>query len=88
MAPFDVHLIELPGAKNTKQVYEDLKKAGVDTLWDDRKVGAGEKFADADLIGIPVRAVVSGKTGSKIEFKRRDYDKVEVLTFEELVKRL
>jgi prolyl-tRNA synthetase len=88
MAPFDVHLIELPGAKNTKKIYEDLKTAGVDVLWDERSVGAGEKFADADLIGIPVRAVVSDKTGAKVEFKRRDSDKMEILTFEELVKRL
>lgn len=88
MAPFDVHLIELPGAKNTKKIYEDLKAEGVDVLWDDRKTGAGEKFADADLIGIPVRIVISDKTGDKIEFKRRDSDKTEMLSFEELVKRL
>ena len=88
MAPFDVHLIELPGAKNTKKIYEDMKAEGVDVLWDDRKTGAGEKFADADLIGIPVRIVISDKTGDKIEFKRRDSDKTEMLSFEELVKRL
>mgnify|MGYP001613327891 FL=1 len=88
MAPYDVHLLELPGAKNAKKVYEELKAEAIDVLWDDRKVGAGEKFADADLIGIPVRAVVSGKAGDKIEFKRRDSDKAELLTFEELVKRL
>src|SRR3990167_2816024 len=62
MAPFDVHLIELPGAKNTKKIYEDLKTEGVDVLWDDRKSGAGEKFADADLIGIPVIIFISDKT--------------------------
>ena len=88
MAPFAVHLIELPGAKNAKKVYEDLQKAGIEVLWDDRKVGAGEKFADADLIGIPVRAVVSDKTGDKIEFKKRDSDRAEPVTFEELTKRL
>ena len=88
MAPFDVHLIELPGAKNTKKIDEDMKAEGVDVLWDDRKSGAGEKFADADLIGIPVRIVISDKTGDKIEFKRRDSDKTEMLSFEELVKRL
>lgn len=88
MSPFDVHLIELPGAKNAKKLYEDLKEAGVDVLWDERETGAGEKFADADLIGIPVRAVVSGKTGEKIEFKKRDSQKTELLKFEELGKRL
>ena len=88
LAPFAVHLIELPGAKNAKKVYEDLQKAGIEVLWDDREVGAGEKFADADLIGIPVRTVVSDKTGDKIELKKRDGDKTELVTFEELTKRL
>lgn len=88
MAPFDVHLIGLPGAKNAKKVYEDLKAAGADVLWDDRDIGAGEKFADADLIGIPVRAVLSDKTGGQVELKRRDSEKTELVTFEELLKRL
>lgn len=88
MAPFDVHLVELPGAKNTKKLYEDLKRGGIDVLWDERQVGAGEKFTDADLIGIPVRAVVSDKTGDKIEFRRRDSDKTELIGFDELVKRM
>lgn len=88
MAPFDVHLVELPGAKNAKKIYEDLKEAGVDVLWDERKVGAGEKFADADLIGIPVRLVVSEKTGGKIEYKERISDKTESLSLEQILQRL
>lgn len=88
MSPFDVYLVELPGAKGVKSLYEKLKDAGIDPLWDDRDVPAGEKFADADLIGIPVRLVVSEKTGEKIEFKKRTKDKSELLTFEEVVKRL
>ena len=55
---------------------------------DDREVGAGEKFADADLIGIPVRLVVSSKSGDKIEYKERNSEKVELLTLEEVLKRL
>ncbi len=88
VAPFDVHLVELPGAKNVKKIYEALIEKGIDVLWDDRDVGPGEKFADADLIGIPVRLVVSEKTGSKIELKERTSEKIELLSFDEIVERL
>lgn len=88
ISPFDVHLIELPGAKNVKKIYEDLKEAGIDVLWDDREVQAGEKFGDADLIGIPVRLVVSEKTGDKIEWKERTSEKSELLSLEEVVRKL
>ncbi len=84
VAPFHAHLIELKGAKNAKKIYEELKEKGVDVLWDDRELGAGEKFADADLIGIPVRLVVSEKTGDKIEWKERNGDKVELLSLDEV----
>jgi prolyl-tRNA synthetase len=87
VAPFDVHLIELPGGK-AKELYEKLKEKGIEVLWDDRDVGAGEKFADADLIGIPVRAVVSDKTGSKIEYKKRTSDKTELVDFEQLIRKI
>ncbi len=87
VAPFDVHLIELPGTKNAKKVYEDLKKSGFDVLWDDRDAPAGQKFADSDLIGIPVRLVVSERNGDKIEWKERSSDKSELLDFSEVVRR-
>lgn len=87
ISPFDVHLIELPGG-NGEKVYEDLLKEGIDVLWDDRNVLAGEKFADSDLIGIPVRFVVSEKTGDKIEWKERASSKVELLAPSEIINRL
>lgn len=87
ISPFDVHLIELPGG-NGKKIYEALKEKGIDVLWDDRNVPAGEKFADSDLIGIPVRLVVSEKTGDKIEWKERNSSKVELLTAEQVVAKL
>ncbi len=87
MSPFDVHLIELPGGRG-KEVYEKLKGAGVDVLWDDRDAPAGEKFADADLIGIPVRLVTSEKTGDKIEWKDRGSEKTEMLSFDGVTSRL
>lgn len=87
LAPFAVHLIELPGG-NGKEAYEKLTKAGVEVLWDDREVGAGEKFADADLIGIPVRLTTSSKTAKKVEFKERSSDKLELLDVEGALGRL
>jgi len=88
VSPFDIHLIELPGAKNADKIYKELKESGTDVLWDDRDVPAGEKFAEADLIGIPVRLVISEKTGEKIEWKERTSEKSELLSFEELLARL
>jgi prolyl-tRNA synthetase len=121
VAPYQAHLIEIRNSKseirnksknqNTKflnkgdDVYEALKKAGIEVLFDDREdVSAGEKFADADLIGIPVRLVVSPKSGDKIEWKKRtplrpDFAKassgkqgsegqVELLSLPEVIKRL
>jgi prolyl-tRNA synthetase len=93
--PFDVHLVELPGG-NGKEVYGKLQEEGIDVLWDDRDVPPGEKFADADLIGIPVRLVTSertrstspGQDGDKIEWKERTSENSELLSFEEVIKKL
>jgi prolyl-tRNA synthetase len=70
VAPFTVHLVVL-GAGNddviaeANRMYEDLRDHGIEVLFDDRDVRAGEKFADAELIGIPTRIVVSEKTISQ-----------------------
>ena len=103
MAPFKAHLINLSKSVKLKkfadQIYQDLsaygrstadgQQAGVEVLYDDRKEATpGEKFADADLIGIPFRLVISEKTGDKIEVKKRDEDKFELLTAKELIKKL
>ncbi len=87
ISPFDVHLVELPGG-NGEDVYKKLKENGIDVLWDDREVGAGQKFADSDLIGIPMRLVVSGRNGDKIEYKERTSDESELLSFEEVLKKI
>jgi prolyl-tRNA synthetase len=70
------------------KIYEDLKKAGIEVLYDDREVMAGEKFATSDLVGIPVRLLVSDKTEGKIEWKNRQDDKTELLDLEEVLSRL
>ncbi len=68
VAPFRVHLVLLPDKtdgitrKEADELYELLTEEGIETLYDDRDIRAGEKFADADLIGIPWRIVVSQKT--------------------------
>jgi len=90
VSPFDAHLVHIedPGTeKHVQKVYEELTKAGVDVLWDDRNISAGEKFKDADLIGIPVRLVVSKKTESKVEWKKRTDSKAQLFSLEEIAKK-
>ena len=63
IAPYDVHVVVLPGLEEkAAEVAETLDAAGKAVLLDDREQRAGEKFADADLIGIPVRVTVGRKT--------------------------
>jgi prolyl-tRNA synthetase len=63
IAPYDVHVVALPGVEDqAEQVASELDAAGYDVLLDDRDQRAGEKFADADLIGVPVRVTVGRKT--------------------------
>ena len=84
VAPFKVHLVELKKGL-ARSLYEKLTKAGVETLYDDRDLTPGEKFNDADLIGIPWRLVVSEKTKNKVEVKRRNAKKVELISHDELI---
>jgi prolyl-tRNA synthetase len=87
VAPYRVHLVGL--SDDAGKVYEALLKANIEVLYDDREgVGAGQKFADADLLGIPLRLVVSHKTGDKIEWKKRSEDVATLLTLEQTLKRL
>ncbi|TMK79189.1 MAG: proline--tRNA ligase [Actinobacteria bacterium] len=63
VAPFDVHVVALPGLEErAEEVAAKLDAAGDEVLLDDRDQRAGEKFADADLIGLPVRVTVGKKT--------------------------
>ena len=69
VAPFPVHLISISSGNaeviaEADRLYELLVEHGIEALYDDRDIRAGEKFADADLIGIPIRMVVSEKTMS------------------------
>lgn len=94
VAPFDAHLILLgnitPDLKNAAEgLYTSLRSKKHDVLYDDRDgMSAGEKFSDADLIGIPLRIVVSAKTlaSGKYEVKLRNEKDAKFVTEEELLK--
>jgi prolyl-tRNA synthetase len=67
IAPFDLHLVAL-GKEGSEEralgerVYEELQGTGLKVLYDDRDAGPGEKFADAELLGVPVRVTVGRRT--------------------------
>lgn len=90
LSPYQVHLISMRGADaRAMSIYKQLLDAGVEVLYDDREeVSAGVKFADADLIGIPVRLVVSEKTGDKVEYKEREKEEKELLNLEKVIEKL
>ena len=85
IAPAKVYLAQLgmepDVVKNAEKLYESLQKTGIEVLYDDRDMRPGEKFADADLLGIPYRIVVSAKTieTGKYEFKKRSENSIEML---------
>jgi prolyl-tRNA synthetase len=63
VTPYDVHVVALPGVEEqATEAAAALDAAGLDVLLDDRDARAGEKFADADLIGLPLRVTVGNKT--------------------------
>ncbi len=91
VAPYQVHLVGLNADDTsirdwTDGVYAALQKRGIETLYDDRDMRPGQKFADSDLIGIPYRIVASKKTKDegKFEVVERKSGKVSYLTEQEL----
>lgn len=89
IAPYHVHLISLPGGEEKAQaLYTKLWAMGIEVLWDDRDTGAGVKFADADLIGLPIRLVVSQKTGDLIEMKKRSQTDASLVSEQDCIKLL
>jgi prolyl-tRNA synthetase len=88
IAPFKVHLVSLGAKDESEKVYADLIAKGVEVLFDDREgVMAGEKFADADLLGMPYRIVVSDRSlqNGGYEIKKRTEDKASIVSHDELV---
>lgn len=92
VAPFSLHLISLAKEKDgetgkvAEDIYNKLTASGVEVLFDDRNESAGAKFADSDLIGIPMRVVVSDKSLEKggVEIKERTKDESEIISLDEL----
>jgi len=87
IAPFKVHLISLGKNAEAEDVYQKLQASGIEVLYDDREdKAAGEKFADADLIGCPWRLVVSGKMADdQIEIKKRPDPTPQVVKRSEII---
>lgn len=96
VAPYAVHLVTVPARDEaekaavmeaSEELYADLKEAGVEVLWDDREASPGAKFADADLLGMPLRLVVSQKTMEQnaIEWKERAGSEAKMVPAESIV---
>ncbi len=86
VAPFKYHLISLGKNEEAEEIYKKLTEKGEEVLFDDRELSAGEKFAEADLIGIPYRIVVSDKSleAGGVEVKKRSESEGKIVKAEEL----
>ncbi len=95
VAPFKVHMVLLGNEENTKaeaeKLYGELNEKNIEVLFDDREdLTAGEKFADADLIGIPYRVVVSKRSLSEggYEIKKRTLEVGKIVNKEQMLSEL
>jgi prolyl-tRNA synthetase len=92
VAPYHVYLCSVGVQKEVieaaDQLYQDLVTAGIEVLYDDRDLRPGVKFNDADLLGMPIRLVVSGRglTTNEIELKERNQQQAIKIPREEVVK--
>ena len=92
IAPYDVHLVGLNTnvpevTEAADALYDELNESGLSVLYDDRNESPGVKFNDADLIGLPVRIVVSRRNLNQgvAEIKRRDSASASTARMEEAV---
>ena len=92
IAPFSIHVLVLGEDgevfKKADKIYEDLQNKGIEVLYDDRHdISAGEKFADADLIGLPYRVVISERSLKEggVEIKKRTEEKGKIINVDELM---
>ena len=90
IAPFRIHLVVLNADDEStlaqaEKAYKGLVDSGVEVLIDERiDASAGQKFADADLIGCPYRAVISKRTGAQVELKARNSEETKLVDIETL----
>lgn len=91
IAPYKIMLLGLnledeKVRKKAESVYDNFKSNNIEVLYDDREeVSAGQKFVECDLLGIPYRAVISQKTGDKIELKKRSENTTQNVSLEKLL---
>ncbi len=91
VAPYDVNLVSLARQEATSQaaeeLYQGLRQAGVEVLFDDREASAGVKLADADLRGVPIRMLVSERSlkEDRVELKRRTEKEARLVARQEAV---
>lgn len=90
IAPFSAHLVSLKSEdesvkRQAENIYHALQKAKIEVLYDDRNLSAGTKLKDSDLIGIPLRLVVSDRNKGKIEVKERVKKEINLLNLNEAI---
>ena len=88
LAPFAVHLISLNQNEDADKIYAELLKKKIEVIYDDRDLSAGEKFAEADLIGSPIRVVVSKKTLADDSVELQKDGETYMVKIEDLIKEL
>lgn len=87
VAPFKVHLLSFKQDAQAEELYDELTKAGIEVLYDDRNMHPGEKLAEADLIGCPYRLVLSDKSLKQggVEVKQRALADSEIIKLDKLI---
>jgi prolyl-tRNA synthetase len=88
VAPYQVYLATIGTVvTQAEKLYEDLQRSGIDVLYDDRDERPGNKFADADLMGIPYRIVLSPKTieQDSVELKSRTSEDTELVKLDSII---
>lgn len=90
IAPAHVYLVSIGagGVKSADELYHELQDKNISVLYDDRDARPGEKFADAELMGLPWRVTASDRLEGTFELTSRATGETVVLTREELFARL
>jgi len=90
VSPFQIYLISIGKDEEADALYKELQQKGIEVFYDDRpNKNPGEKFGDCDLMGMPVRVVLSGKLEEgKVEIKKRTESEVSIISHEEFLQML
>lgn len=91
IAPYQVYLASIGDvAEQAEKLYQELQNSGIEVIYDDRDARPGDKFADADLMGIPIRLVISSRTldAGSVELKQRTTEETEEVKLTEIIEHL